>query len=477
MKKSAHISDSTLSVQEVAKLLRVSTKTIRRYDKSGILVPTRTDGNHRRYSREQVSAFLTVRDQNLSNHYSSDPRPTLRPSRDSEGNIFIRKTKGNNKHSKAWFAAGALLLLFFVAYVFTNQTNSFRSNTQKETLSYQQQSRSVLGEATSSGIFSSSAGVVLDNISNTIKVLSSRIFSLFDPNSRPEDILAVNLNVEGNTILGNSAIDTLTIYPSTITFVKGDNVLDIQGKGSQALTLLNSTSPGTASLNLSDGDLLLGGITRIENDGTANFGSLTASSFAVENILATGVLKTSGNITFQSSSPQILIADGEALSITDGTNTLLKLTDAGISGSLEVSGDLKVSGNTTLSGKLNDNTFTSTKLVFAGASPSITTGTQETAIALDAGTTGAVNIASSSTGDVNIAGGSSSTGCTITNVNGNLNCAGNITASGNLIVNGGNFTTNQTTFNLLNTTSTTLNIGGAATAISLGASTGTTTIN
>ncbi|MEX2007867.1 MAG: helix-turn-helix domain-containing protein, partial [Candidatus Levyibacteriota bacterium] len=177
MKKSAHTTDTSLSVQEVAKLLRVSTKTIRRYDKSGILVPTRTDGNHRRYSREQVSAFLTVRDQNLSNHYSSDPRPTLRPSKDSTGDIFIRKTKSNNKHSKAWIAAGTLLLLFFfVTYVSINQTNSLRSNTQKETLSYQQQSHSVLGEATSSGIFSSSAGVVLDNISNTIKVLSSRIF-------------------------------------------------------------------------------------------------------------------------------------------------------------------------------------------------------------------------------------------------------------------------------------------------------------
>ncbi|MDP3986099.1 MAG: hypothetical protein Q8P77_01545, partial [Candidatus Veblenbacteria bacterium] len=46
---------------------------------------------------------------------------------------------------------------------------------------------------------------------------------------------------------------------------------------------------------------------------------------------------------------------------------------------------------------------------------------------------------------------------------------GNITASGDLALNGGDFTTSQTTFNLVNATATTLNIGGAATvAMNLG---------
>ena len=52
----------------------------------------------------------------------------------------------------------------------------------------------------------------------------------------------------------------------------------------------------------------------------------------------------------------------------------------------------------------------------------------------------------------------------------------NITASGDLAVNGGDITTNQTTFNLVNATATTLNIGGAGTAITIGATTGTTTV-
>lgn len=48
--------------------------------------------------------------------------------------------------------------------------------------------------------------------------------------------------------------------------------------------------------------------------------------------------------------------------------------------------------------------------------------------------------------------------------------------TGDLAVNGGDLTSTATTFNLLNTTVTTLNIGGAATAIAIGAATGTLTL-
>jgi hypothetical protein len=53
---------------------------------------------------------------------------------------------------------------------------------------------------------------------------------------------------------------------------------------------------------------------------------------------------------------------------------------------------------------------------------------------------------------------------------------GNATLTGDIAVNGGDITTNQTTFNLIETTSTTLNIGGAATSLNLGAATGTTNV-
>jgi hypothetical protein len=53
---------------------------------------------------------------------------------------------------------------------------------------------------------------------------------------------------------------------------------------------------------------------------------------------------------------------------------------------------------------------------------------------------------------------------------------GNATISSTLAINGGSLTSNNTTFNLLNTTVTTLNLAGAGTLINIGASTGTTAI-
>jgi len=53
----------------------------------------------------------------------------------------------------------------------------------------------------------------------------------------------------------------------------------------------------------------------------------------------------------------------------------------------------------------------------------------------------------------------------------------NVTVAGDLAVNGGDITTTQTTGNLFNTTATTVNLAGAATTVSIGANTGTTTVN
>jgi hypothetical protein len=56
---------------------------------------------------------------------------------------------------------------------------------------------------------------------------------------------------------------------------------------------------------------------------------------------------------------------------------------------------------------------------------------------------------------------------------------GELTATfeNNVEIKGGNLTTNQTTFNLLDTTATTVNFAGAGTTISIGDTTGTTTVN
>ncbi len=46
-----------LSIHEAAALLKVSTKTLRRWEEKGILLAARTEGKHRRYSFESISTF------------------------------------------------------------------------------------------------------------------------------------------------------------------------------------------------------------------------------------------------------------------------------------------------------------------------------------------------------------------------------------------------------------------------------------
>jgi hypothetical protein len=94
--------------------------------------------------------------------------------------------------------------------------------------------------------------------------------------------------------------------------------------------------------------------------------------------------------------------------------------------------------------------------------------TTQTTFPLVNATATTVNFAGAAT-TINIG---ASTGTTT--VNNALTATGTLTASGTLQANGtGGITTNKTTFPLVNTTATTINFGGAATTINVGANTGT----
>lgn len=47
----------TYSIQEAATLLKVSTKTLRRWESRGLIIPVRTEGGHRRYSLKEIEQF------------------------------------------------------------------------------------------------------------------------------------------------------------------------------------------------------------------------------------------------------------------------------------------------------------------------------------------------------------------------------------------------------------------------------------
>jgi hypothetical protein len=85
------------------------------------------------------------------------------------------------------------------------------------------------------------------------------------------------------------------------------------------------------------------------------------------------------------------------------------------------------------------------------------------------------NLLNSTATTLNIGGASTTTNIGST-ASGTTTIGWDAVVNKDLAVNGGDITTTQTTFNLLNTTATTVNIGGASTATNIGAATGTTTI-
>ena len=90
-------------------------------------------------------------------------------------------------------------------------------------------------------------------------------------------------------------------------------------------------------------------------------------------------------------------------------------------------------------------------------------------------TTGTATLFNTNATTVNIAGVSTATA--IGAATGTTTIGNDLVVTGDLQVKGGDITTNQSAFNLLNATAATVNFAGAGTAIAIGAATGTTTIN
>ena len=176
------------------------------------------------------------------------------------------------------------------------------------------------------------------------------------------------------------------------------------------------------------------------------------------------------------------------------------ITSLNTTGNVDVGGNLTVTGTSTFNGgTINLGDAAGDNVVFgADVNSNIIPNTDNTYNLGSAGQKWAnlnvVNITQTGntttsgtltvTGETNLNGGlkldtdkftvADATGNTA--IAGTLGVTGDTTLTGDLAVNGGDLTTSQTTFNLLNSTATTLNIGGAATSLNLGAATGTTTV-
>ncbi|CAB4170832.1 hypothetical protein UFOVP909_152 [uncultured Caudovirales phage] len=299
-----------------------------------------------------------------------------------------------------------------------------------------------------------------------------------------------NLDLTGSNIINDSA--TLTLPTSTDTLV-GKATTDtltnktISGSSNTLSNIANgslinsSVTVGTTSISLGASSTSIDGLTSIDSTSgaTAFFATPTAPVlFTGATTLTIGYGSTASSTTNISTGA---VGSGNTKTVNIGTGsaagstTNINLGDAD-GGTVTVNKDLVVSGNLTVNGTTT--TINSTTLdvddlnitVAKGAVDSAAAdgagltvdGASATLLYTHSGTKWAMNKPLDVTGSITSSAG-------ITGTTG--------TFSDDVAVNGGDLTTNQTTFNLLNATATTVNAFGAATTIGIGAATGILTVN
>jgi hypothetical protein len=274
----------------------------------------------------------------------------------------------------------------------------------------------------------------------------------------------VNLAGAGTAVSIGAATGTLTIGNPTIT---GTNATTFNMNG--ASPSIVTTSTATASVfntNATTGNLF-GAATAI-NIGNATSATITlrpgtlVGSNTTQNVYNT--VATTGN----------LFGAGTAVNIGATTGTLT-LNNPTVVGS-QTTVDLWNTTTTTI------NAFGAATLVNIGAA----TGTTNVKnnldvdgdVNIDGGdltvSTTTFNLANATATTVNFAGAG-----TLVNIGaatGTTNVKNNLDVDGDVNIDGGDLTVSTATFNLANTTATTVNFAGAGTLVNIGASSGTTTV-
>ena len=227
---------------------------------------------------------------------------------------------------------------------------------------------------------------------------------------------------------------------------------------------ISSASNGAVVISASSTGIVAGSDTQIQFNDGGQFGgdsgltynkttdSLTGVTASFYQLAASNALSSAGSLTVTGATVLNggLSMDAGAFSVAD------------TSGNVSTSGTLTVGGATTLNGGLSMDGG-----VFSVADTSGNVSTQGSL-----GVLGAASLSSTLSVVGNITGQGINNQLNALAVTGSLGVA--ITAD--LAVNGGDITSSATSFNLLNATVESLYIGGAATTVQIGASTGTTAI-
>ena len=249
---------------------------------------------------------------------------------------------------------------------------------------------------------------------------------------------------------------TLTIgYGSTASSTTNISTGAVGSGNTKIVNIGTGSAAGsTTNINLGDAD---GGTVTVNKDLVVS-GNLTVNG-TTTTINSTTLDVDDLNITVAKGAVDSAAADGAGLTV-DGASATLLYTHSGTKWAMNK--PLDVTGSITSSAGITG-----------------TTGTFSDDVAVNGGdlTSSATtfNLLNSTVTTLNLGGASTATA--IGAATGTTTVKADLTVDGDVQVKGGDLTTNQTTFNLLNATATTINAFGAATTIGIGAATGILTVN
>ncbi|MBI2008706.1 MerR family DNA-binding transcriptional regulator, partial [Candidatus Amesbacteria bacterium] len=242
--------------------------------------------------------------------------------------------------------------------------------------------------------------------------------------------------------------------------------------GDQAL--LTASASGAAKFTIANSGNItaagtISGLTGISSSGTITLSGLTASRAVFTD--------ASSNLAATGASSDLLAS----LSDETGTGVAVFGTSPAITTSLTTPSSTFALVNTTAT---TVNFAEAATTISIGAGSGTTTINNSATVTGDLGVNGgditssatSFNLLQSTVTTLNLGGAATTVSLGASTGTATINNA-NTVVSGDLAINGGDLTTSSTTFNLLNATATTINFGGAATTLSIGAATGTTTIN
>jgi len=317
-----------------------------------------------------------------------------------------------------------------------------------------------------------------------------------------------NVNIDGSDLTTNqTTFNLVNITATTVNFAGA--ATDIQIGAATGITNINNDLDVDGNVNIDGSDLTTTATAFNLVDTTATTVNFAGSATDIQIGAATGItninndLDVDGDVNIDGSD---LTTTATAFNLVDTTATTVNFAGAATdiqigaaTGTTNINNDLDVDGDVNIDGSdltTNQTTFnllntTTTTVNFAGSATDIQIGA-------DIGTTN-INNDLDVDGDVNIDGSDLTTGAdtfnllntTATTVNfagsatdiqigadtGTTNINNDLDVDGDVNIDGSDLTTNQPTFNLLNTTATTVNFAGTATDIQIGAATGTTNIN